>query len=212
LRYKPGCNPNSHKRTLEMNQKTRCSLKEYCKLHPRTDLQIKAAIQNLKAYNLTEKAKEVRSSNGKKFGAKYLILRARSPEGREFCRKLGKRTGKLNSKLYKHRYITKAQRKLSNALLDVGIKHELEWWIFKIRRLIDIAVPSVKLAIEVDGETHTDDRLLKSLGTNLEQKLLDDKLKEEQLKSLGWKVLRFTNNDIEKDLNKIVKEVKNGVF
>jgi very-short-patch-repair endonuclease len=61
---------------------------------------------------------------------------------------------------------------------------------------VDLAEPSIKLAIEVDGKTH---RLKK-------WKFLD-KRKTEILNSLGWTVIRFTNEEVETSLSKCVKKI-----
>lgn len=61
---------------------------------------------------------------------------------------------------------------------------------------IDIANPELKIAIEVDGNSHC----------TLERQMEDIK-KEVLLRSLGWIVLRFTNGQIEKDLKRCVQMV-----
>lgn len=61
---------------------------------------------------------------------------------------------------------------------------------------IDIANPSLKIAIEVDGESHS------SFLTKER-----DKKKERFLVGKGWKVVRFTNKDVGSDLNGCVKTV-----
>lgn len=51
---------------------------------------------------------------------------------------------------------------------------------------IDIAYPKLKIAIEIDGPTHLCER----------QKRIDT-WKEKQLENLGWKVLRFWNQEVD---------------
>jgi len=62
---------------------------------------------------------------------------------------------------------------------------------------VDIGIPSLKLAIEVDGNTHKTKKW----------KFLD-KRKTEILALLGWKILRFWNQEIEKDLKSVVVKIK----
>ena len=62
---------------------------------------------------------------------------------------------------------------------------------------VDIGIPSIKLAIEVDGKTHKTKKW----------KFLD-KRKTEILELLGWKVLRFWNQDIDQNLEQVVDKVK----
>ena len=59
---------------------------------------------------------------------------------------------------------------------------------------VDLAIPEVKLAIEVDGKTHKTKKW----------KFLDQR-KTEILNFLGWTVLRFWNKEVDQDLNKCVQ-------
>lgn len=61
---------------------------------------------------------------------------------------------------------------------------------------IDIAIPSLKLAIEVDGLSHTKRR----------EKARDAK-KEQVLKERGWTLLRFWNAEILGDLSSVLMRV-----
>ena len=62
---------------------------------------------------------------------------------------------------------------------------------------VDIAIPKIKLAIEVDGMTH-----------KLKKWKFLDKRKTEILNKLGWKVLRFWNQEIIENLPKVIKEIQ----
>ncbi|MFW6074554.1 MAG: endonuclease domain-containing protein [Chloroflexota bacterium] len=62
---------------------------------------------------------------------------------------------------------------------------------------VDLADPDVRLAIEVDGKTH----LLKKW------RFLDDR-KTAILNALGWQVLRFTNEEVDSDLNGCLKKIE----
>jgi hypothetical protein len=61
---------------------------------------------------------------------------------------------------------------------------------------VDLAAPEVKLAIEVDGKSH---RLRK-------WRFLDHR-KTTVLNALGWQVLRFTNEQVERETTKCVKTI-----
>ena len=63
---------------------------------------------------------------------------------------------------------------------------------------VDIANPTKMIAIEVDGRSHD----------SVERKEKDIK-KESALQKLGWKVLRFKNEDILRNINTIVENIKN---
>ena len=53
-----------------------------------------------------------------------------------------------------------------------------------------------KLVVEIDGRIH-------------EKQKDYDELREYIIKSLGYKVIRFTNEEIEQNLDKVVKKLKN---
>lgn len=61
---------------------------------------------------------------------------------------------------------------------------------------IDIAIPEIKLAIEVDGGSHL----------ALERKA-QDKKKTEFLNGLGWNVLRFKNQEVMNNLDSCIKTI-----
>jgi hypothetical protein len=69
---------------------------------------------------------------------------------------------------------------------------------------LDIGHSQLKIGLEIDGEGH-----------NQNWVKLKDKKKEEKLKELGWKILRFTNQEVMKDPSKVIfqilKEIKDGV-
>jgi hypothetical protein len=64
----------------------------------------------------------------------------------------------------------------------------------------DLADPSVRLAIEVDGRMHA----------NRKWKILDAK-KTEVLTSLGWSVLRFTNAEVNTDLSGCLLKIQSTI-
>lgn len=66
---------------------------------------------------------------------------------------------------------------------------------------VDLAYPSIWLAIEVHGQSH----LVKS-------RQLQDKKKVEFLESRGWTVLTFWNNQILEDISGILKQVRETIL
>ena len=65
---------------------------------------------------------------------------------------------------------------------------------------VDLAIPPVKLAIEIDGKTH---RLRK-------WRYLDAR-KTAVLNSLGWCILRFTNEQVDADLAGCLQKIKSTI-
>jgi very-short-patch-repair endonuclease len=62
--------------------------------------------------------------------------------------------------------------------------------------MIDVALPDIKLAIEADGESHSSLRVKAS-----------DKRKDQLLKALGWKVVRYSNRMLLKRTEKVRQEL-----
>lgn len=60
----------------------------------------------------------------------------------------------------------------------------------------DFACVKSRLVIEVDGFTHTSDF-----------ELAHDKKRDAYMKSLGWKILRFWNEDIYRDIDSVLGEI-----
>lgn len=65
---------------------------------------------------------------------------------------------------------------------------------------VDIGNPILKIAIEVDGNGHNESSI-KSL----------DLKKEAKLKELGWRVLRFTNQEIMTDISLVLSEIEKKI-
>jgi very-short-patch-repair endonuclease len=65
---------------------------------------------------------------------------------------------------------------------------------------IDIGNKTLRVGVEVDGASHF----------SLERQLQDRK-KEELLQSLGWKVLRFSNEDVIRNLTNCVQAVRSSI-
>jgi very-short-patch-repair endonuclease len=75
---------------------------------------------------------------------------------------------------------------------------------FKFRRqysvnkyIVDFYCPELKLAIEVDGDSHYFD-------SNIES----DKKRQEYIESQGIHVLRFTNDDVYKNLDEVLSTIE----
>ena len=85
-------------------------------------------------------------------------------------------------------------RKLKGTQL--GYKFRRQWGIEKY--IVDFYCPKVKLVIEVDGITHDEEAVA-----------IRDAEREEYLVSLGLKVIRFSSNDVLKNLDSVVESIFN---
>lgn len=63
--------------------------------------------------------------------------------------------------------------------------------------ILDFYAPSIKLAVELDGGQHYED-----------QAALYDKERSLYLNNLGIRVLRFTNTDVDKNLNSVIIAIR----
>ncbi len=64
--------------------------------------------------------------------------------------------------------------------------------------IVDFCVLSHRLVIEIDGSQHYED-----------EHRLKDKQRDENLKSMGFKVLRYTNREINNDFNSVCQNILN---
>lgn len=63
--------------------------------------------------------------------------------------------------------------------------------------MIDFFCPELKLAVEIDGDTH--------YKKSVQEK---DRRRQQYLEKLGIKFLRFTNQDINENLNGAVERIR----
>jgi len=72
---------------------------------------------------------------------------------------------------------------------------------FGLRRyIVDFCCRVKKLVIEVDGEIHENDEAKEF-----------DRYKTEELEMLGFKVLRFKNNEVFKNIDKVLNGIKSAL-
>jgi len=113
-----------------------------------------------------------------------------------------------------HSKDTKPEILLRNALTAEGLKFEVNYG----KEKIDVAFPSEKIAVFVDGcFWHMCPIHSHAIGTNVnywEQKLKQNKARDEvktkKLESEGWVVLRFWEHELT-DVHRVVKEIKHSL-
>ena len=66
--------------------------------------------------------------------------------------------------------------------------------------IVDFAAPSIKLVIEVDGDTHA----------NVVNQL-SDTFRTDHLTSLGYRVVRFTNSDVLTNITSVLDKIQNSI-
>ncbi len=111
---------------------------------------------------------------------------------------------------HKHRYITEIARKLRQNMTDSEKKlwehlsnKKLNGLRFRRqhpigRYIVDFYNHENKIAIEVDGDIHDKQKSY-------------DKNRDEYLLACGYTVIRFTNDEIEKNIDKVIERITNRI-
>jgi len=115
----------------------------------------------------------------------------------------------MNNEIHNRKYLKEFRRELRNnptkaetILWKALRKSQLEGRKFRRQQsienfIVDFCCPSEKLIVEVDGEVHN----------NFINNEYDFK-RTERLNKLGYKVIRFTNEDIYKSLDLVLEAIK----
>ncbi len=93
---------------------------------------------------------------------------------------------------YNLRRTTSQQRRLDHWLRNHDNEPEVEYAVDECGITVDLAYPNLKLAIEVDGGYHT---------TWKQQD--EDCRRDSLLQRAGWKVIRVTNDEIDRNLSSV---------
>jgi len=97
------------------------------------------------------------------------------------------------------KYATYAEKILWMSLRHKGIEGVRFLRQYSIRKfIIDFYSPSIKLGIEVDGESHIGNEQY-------------DKERQEFIESYGIKIIRFTDDEIIGNINKVIETITNIV-
>ncbi len=93
--------------------------------------------------------------------------------------------------------MTEAEAKVWSLLRDRRLikrkfrrQHPIGPWV------ADFACPAIRLAIEVDGSSH-----------NTEDQKAWDEMKEEYLRTSGWRTLRVTNDDVHRAMWRVQEQI-----
>jgi very-short-patch-repair endonuclease len=115
----------------------------------------------------------------------------------------------MNNEIHNRKYLKKFRKELRNnptkaetKLRQALRKSQLDGEKFRRQQsienfIVDFCCPSEKLIIEVDGEVHN----------NFANNEYDFK-RTERLNKLGYKVIRFTNENIFKNLGLVIEAIK----
>jgi very-short-patch-repair endonuclease len=98
--------------------------------------------------------------------------------------------------------MTKAEACLWKYALKAG---KMKGYTFRRQRpvldfIVDFICIPLRLIIEVDGYSHF-----------LEEVILKDKIKEKALKEAGYRVMRFTDTQVLKDIQNVIAEIEKNI-
>lgn len=166
---------------------------------------------NICAGQSPARQKNVRSLNDRRDWSKWKPMPQSFQKGHVPWNKGLKHSEETIDKIRKRRiqqqflkHDTAIEKKVKNRLREWGVKFE-EQYNMDNKFLIDIAFPTLKIAVECDGE------YWHSLPRNKHV----DKQKQIHCDKHGWQLLRFTDKQINRNLddciNIILNEIKKGV-
>ncbi|TAL46958.1 DUF559 domain-containing protein [archaeon] len=76
----------------------------------------------------------------------------------------------------------------------------------------DFAFPRSRLIVECDGDYwHVNPKKYKKLSRYQKMKRLEDKERQELIEMAGWKVLRFWENEINRDVTSVVNKIEKSL-
>jgi hypothetical protein len=98
---------------------------------------------------------------------------------------------------YRNGMATLPQRALLDVLPGAVLEYPIHLGAVGTPPRVDLAIPSLRLAIEIDGHSH-----------QIQQRKVIDASKEQALKGLGWTLLRFSNNEIRRSLPWVLSKIQ----
>lgn len=91
---------------------------------------------------------------------------------------------------------TPAEKALEPEVAKLGLPYRFQHPIWALRYRLDFAIPSLRLAIEVDDPSHT-----------AKKKRAADKQRTAKLEKAGWRVVRTTNAEVLADPARALKKM-----
>ena len=93
--------------------------------------------------------------------------------------------------------LTDPERKLWNKLRSqqLGVKARRQHGVGPY--IVDFYIPKAKLVIEIDGDSHYEDA----------KALLNDQHRDEYLRSLNLRIVRYTNNQVIHELDAVLEDL-----
>jgi very-short-patch-repair endonuclease len=87
--------------------------------------------------------------------------------------------------------------KVRNNAFGLKIRRQEAFVFGAYRYVTDFYCPALKLIIEIDGDIHEDEEIKEM-----------DEFRKDIFKHMGYKIIRFTNEEIEKNIEKVIASLK----
>ena len=93
---------------------------------------------------------------------------------------------------------TKHEQMLEKELCKLGVRYRTQHIVLSVKAILDFYLPDYNLCIEVDDISH-------------EKKAKKDRLRTERLAGLDIKVIRFTNKQVETQMDSVVSQIRQEI-
>lgn len=90
---------------------------------------------------------------------------------------------------------TKHEKAVEAEICKLGVRYRTQHIMLNARAILDFYFPDHDLCVEIDDNSH-------------KQKIKKDQERTSRLTGLGIRVIRFTNTDVDKNLQKIVTQIQ----
>jgi len=120
---------------------------------------------------------------------------------RRYLTQIYNRTTEKTKRKELRRNMTPAEIILWSKLKGKGIGHKFRRQYSVGAFVLDFCCPAMKLAIEVDGDSHYTD----------EARIRDDE-RQKIIENYGFKFLRFTNNEIAANINGVLSRIAQYIY
>ena len=112
-------------------------------------------------------------------------------------------------KIFTHRYVTTIEQLVKDYLDSCGIEYYFQFFIVKdgVCKSFDFKIKNTNIIIEVDGDYWHGGPGVKKYAPEIDVTRENDKFKTELAKNSGYKVYRFWESELKKDINIIQKNI-----
>ena len=93
---------------------------------------------------------------------------------------------------------TRHEKKLEKQLCKLGVRYRTQHIVLAAKAILDFYLPDQEICIEVDDPGH-------------EKRQKKDQQRTERLAGLGIRVIRFTNEDVDKRMKSVIASIRDAV-